>query len=106
MFTFKPTIEKKKEEHDSDSDNDSIEELRNRVYQGRYQSPIYTVRRLQVRDGDIVYFWDCTEPLKTLSDEEKRAILLKERSLKSKKSRYHDREESLHIQERDVEIDE
>jgi len=103
MITFKPKIEKKKEE--SDSNEDSEDEIKRRIPRHMYQNPIYTVRRLQVRDGDIVYFWDNTEELKQLTNEETRSLTLKERGLKSRKNKYQDREESLHIKEKDVGIE-
>jgi len=98
MHTFKPTEQKEKDKSDSDSDS-SEDQLRS-------SQPLYTVRRLAPRDGEIVYFWDNTEPLKTLTEEEKKVIILKERSLKNRKSRSsYDKEESLQIKEKDVEIE-
>jgi len=94
-------LNRKKEDSDSEEGD-----IKTRIPRHIYQNPIYTVRRLQVRDGDIVYFWDCTEELKELTDEETRSIMLKERGQKSRKNKYQDREESLHIKEKDVGIDE
>jgi len=106
LFSFKPKIEKKKEESENDSqDDESDDEIKSRIPRHMYQNPIYTVRRLQVRDGDIVYFWDTTEELKELTTEETRSLMLKERGLKSRRNKYQDREESLHIKEKDVGIE-
>jgi len=96
--SFKPTPTTQPQEEDSSSNSD--DELLRSV-----QNPKHTVRRLQPRDGEIVYFWDNEEPLKKLTEEEKKSLILKERGVKNRRSRFNDREESLHIKEKDVKIE-
>jgi len=77
MFSFKPAIKEENDSNGDSSDNenesDDDDDIKSKMGNRTFQNPIYTVRRLQVRDGDIVYFWDCTESLKKLSDEEKKS---------------------------------
>jgi len=62
----------------------------------------YKVRSIHARDGLIIIFRDNTEPFKDLTDEERKAIVVKESSGKS--SIIH-RERSLHIKNQDLDID-
>jgi len=103
LYSFKPSMKGTDEKEESSDDED--EYLRSKgINIKKTTSTIYSVRRLNCRDGEIVYFWDNSEELKKLTDEEKRALILKERALKGK-TRYRDREESLHIKEKDVNIE-
>jgi len=98
LNSYKP----KSEDDNEDSSEEEYLKSRGIVI----KNPTYHVRRLNLRDGEMVYFWDNKEELKNLTEEEKRSLMLKERSEKAKKSSYKDREEvSLHIKEKDVNIE-
>jgi len=62
---------------------------------------LYSISNLNIRDGDVVLFMDDNEPIKELSEEEKRKIRIKEN-----KHITYTKERTLHIeQKKKIDVD-
>eukprot|EP01129_Flabellula_baltica_P012396 TRINITY_DN559_c0_g1_i1.p1 TRINITY_DN559_c0_g1~~TRINITY_DN559_c0_g1_i1.p1 ORF type:complete len:738 (+),score=226.01 TRINITY_DN559_c0_g1_i1:355-2568(+) len=102
---YKPKGWKKENGEDEEDSSDSSSDYH---YTTR-TNPMYragnnTVRKLKLRDGDLVIFTDLSVPLKELTTEEKNKLQELENSHKKKYTR-RGGEEQLQIKQQDVEID-